>query len=352
MNLRAVLDCHMVGQPEAGDAGNGRYAATFAQALRQTAGPGQSLTTMIAYPGAASELGEGPCVQVPAGNLSRLGHGAARALRGYDAGIFHYVVPPWAPCPLAVVIHDVSFRFHPEWLPRRARLLLNTMVPIAVRRARRVIAVSETVKADTVNFLGVDPDRISVVYPGMHAAFGERPGAAERVFARHGLRDYCLATGDVGPRKNLIALGEAVRRVGGITFVHAGSPGYRGEETLARMGCRTLGRVDAETLADLYAASAVTAMPSLYEGFGLPVVEAMACGAPVLTTRRGSLPEVAGDAAIVTEPDAASLAEGLRAALEPGTASRLREAGPARAAFFSLENAGRTGWAAIEATVR
>jgi glycosyltransferase involved in cell wall biosynthesis len=106
-----------------------------------------------------------------------------------------------------------------------------------------------------------------------------------------------------------------------------------------------------EDLADLYRAAAVTCYPSLYEGFGLPVLEAMACGSPVVASARGAIPEVAADAALLVAPSADGIAEGLRAALEPAVADRLRAAGPARAAAYSPEGMGRAGWAAVrEAT--
>jgi glycosyltransferase involved in cell wall biosynthesis len=105
--------------------------------------------------------------------------------------------------------------------------------------------------------------------------------------------------------------------------------------------------VDDADLADLYRAAAVTAYPSHYEGFGLPVLEAMACACPVVASDRGAIPEVAGDAAILVEPSPRGIAEGLRRAMEPETAARLREAGPARAARYTQEGMGRAAWAAV-----
>ena len=124
-------------------------------------------------------------------------------------------------------------------------------------------------------------------------------------------------------------------------------PGHR----RGRSSARFLGRLVDDELADLYRAAAVTAYPSLYEGFGLPVIEAIACGSPVVASNRGAIPEVAREAALLVEPSAEAIAEGIRAALEPSTSARLRVAGPLRAAQFTHEATGLAGWAAIEAAI-
>ncbi len=350
--MRVAIDCHMLGQPHAGDAGNGRYAATLVRALRATR-PDGDVRALVAYEVAAGDLGDAPTIPVPAGNVARLARGAPRGLAGSDAALFHYVVPLRAPCPLLVIVHDPSFRMFPEWTDRRTRLLLNTLVPLSVRRARRVIAVSHRVKADIVTALGVDPERIDVVRTAPDPRFHAREGAEARVAERFGLGRYCLAVGDVHPRKNIGALAEAVRRVGGIELALVGTPGHRGQEILGGLTSgRFLGRVTDDELADLYSAAAVTAYPSLYEGFGLPVIEAMACGSPVVASNRGAIPEVAADAALLVEPTPDAIAEGLRAALDPSTSDRLRAAGPLRAAEFTHEATGLAGWAAIERALR
>jgi glycosyltransferase involved in cell wall biosynthesis len=166
---------------------------------------------------------------------------------------------------------------------------------------------------------------------------------------RFGLDRYCLAVGDLGPRKNLVGLGEAMRllRDAGLTLALVGKPGPNGARIARDSGGMWLGHVGDRDLADLYRAAAVTAYPSLYEGFGLPVVEAMACGSPVVASNRGALPEVAGDGAILVEPHPAGIAEGIRAALEPATADRLRAAGPARAAHYTAAAMGDAAWAAV-----
>lgn len=351
MSRLAAVDCHMVGAHVAGDAGNGRYAAGLARALAATAGPGETVAALVAQPGADALLGDLRTVPVPAGDIRRLAVGAPRALARVDAdaAVFSYVAPPRSPCPTLLAVHDASFLTHPGWLDRRARAVLRGLVPASARRAGLVLVLSETARADVVAALALDPARVRTVSPYPDPAFTPDAAAAGRVAGRFGLRDYCLAVGDLGPRKNLEALGEAVALLHrpGLRLALVGRPGAGGARIAEAARARWLGWVDDATLADLYRAASVTAYPSRYEGFGLPVVEAMACASPVVASRRGAIPEVAGDAAILTEPEAEAIAEGLRAALEPAEADRLRAAGPARAAAYTPETTGRAGWAAI-----
>jgi len=252
-----------------------------------------------------------------------------------------------------LAVHDATFITNPEWLGARARAVLRGLVPRSARRARAVLALSETAADDVAAALRLPRERVRVVSPYPDPAFRPLDGAADRVRRRFGLDRYCLAVGDLGPRKNLGALGRAVRELDepGLELALVGRPGPGGERIAHEAGGRWLGRVDDETLADLYRAAAVTAYPSLYEGFGLPVVEAMACGSPVVASDRGAIPEVAGDAAILVEPSADGIAAGLGWALEPAVAERLRAAGPERAARYSAEAMGRAAWAAVrEAT--
>ncbi|MEW6583824.1 MAG: glycosyltransferase family 1 protein, partial [Actinomycetota bacterium] len=297
-----------------------------------------------------------PARRVTASNVARLAVAAPRALRvlGSDAAVFTYVVPPVAPCPVAVAVHDVAFLLHPEWFSRRDLRVLRRLVPASARRAATVLALSEAAKADLVAALRLPEERVRVVSPHPAAPFTPAAGAAERVHARFGLDRYCLAVGDVHPRKNLTALATAVRLVGdpGLQLAIAGQPGLRGREILADARGRWLGRVTDDDLADLYRAAAVTCYPSLYEGFGLPVVEAMACGSPVVAAARGAIPEVAGDAAVLVDPTPAGIADGIRAALEPATADRLRAAGTARAARYTPQATGDAAWAALRGTAR
>lgn len=348
--MRVLVDCHMVGQPRAGDAGNGRYAANLVAALAGAAEPGDAIHAAIAHPGAAEALAGALTLALPAGGPRRLLRAAPAALGAIDAdmGVFTYITPPRAPCPVAVIIHDASFVHDPQWLGRRAAGALNALVPRSARRAAVVLAVSETAAGDIVAALGLDPSRVAVVpnYPA--TAFHPRDGARERVMDRFGVRDYVLAVGDVGPRKNLHSLSEAVACLDPRPpLVLVGRPGRDGGRILSATAARWLGHVSDAELSDLYRAAAVTACPSRYEGFDLPAVEAMACASPVVASAGGAHPEVVGAAGLLADPEPAALAEALRAALEPETADRLRAAGPVQAATFSAQRTGAAGWRAL-----
>ena len=258
-----------------------------------------------------------------------------------------FVSPLLNPCPAVVTVYDLSFRLMPEKFPPAQRLYLNTFTAHSVRRARRVIAISESTRADVVRRLGVPAERVDVAYPGLGAAFRPLPrGEVESFRARRGLPDkFVLYLGTLEPRKGLgtlIAALPALRaKHPGLSLVLAGGKGwgYAGlfeqVKTLGLEGAvQWPGYVPAEELPWWYNAAAVFAYPSTYEGFGIPVAEALACGRPVVTTSVSSLPEAAGDAALLAPPgDADALAEALDRALALDPAHLAR--GPAHAARFT-----------------
>jgi glycosyltransferase involved in cell wall biosynthesis len=276
------------------------------------------------------------------------------AARRDGIAVFHgamNVLPRFLPCPSVVTIHDLAFLRWPDQVPARRYRYLSSAVRAAATRAARIITVSECTKADVIELLGVDPERIAVTHLGVDARFRPpAPAALEAFRARHGIaRPFVLAVGNLEPRKNLAALLRAFARLAPEIphdLVLVGAEGWLTGEihaTLAalRLGdrIRMTGFVADEDLPFWYGGADLFAFPSRYEGFGLPVIEAMACGAPVVTSNVSSLPEVAGDAAVLVDPnDDGAIAAGMRRVLTDATlADTLRERGPQRAAIFTWE---------------
>lgn len=234
--------------------------------------------------------------------------------------------PLRSPAPLVVTVHDLAVFRHPDAFNRWARVYGRLVVPRVVAAARRVIAVSEFTKRELVELLRVPEERIRVVPNGIDGAFAPDGPAAGG--------DYVLAVGTLEPRKNLPRLAEAARRAD-VELRVVGARGW-GDVRLRGNGVRWLGELPDAELAALYRGARCFAYPSLYEGFGIPVLEAMACGAPVVTSAGGATEEVAGGAAVLVDPlDASSIAAGIRAAAD-------RRAELARR---GLERARRFTWA-------
>jgi alpha-1,3-rhamnosyl/mannosyltransferase len=225
--------------------------------------------------------------------------------------------------PLVVTVHDLAVLRHPETFNRWTRLYSPRMVPHVLRAARRVIAVSEFTRRELVHLLGVPEERIHVV-----------PNAVDDEFTRDGPAEqgeYVLAVGTLEPRKNLDRLVEAVRRTDTELRI-VGARGWGGVD-VAGNGVRWLGEVSDAELARLYRGAACVAYPSLYEGFGIPVLEAMACGVPVVTTRGTAMEEVANGAAVLVDArDPAEIAAGILRAV--ADRSRLVARGLERARAF------------------
>ena len=248
-----------------------------------------------------------------------------RLLRRHDAALVHtqYAVPARAPCPAVVTVHDLSFERDPSLMPRKDRLVFRRVVPRAVRAAVRVLTVSERTRADLVELYGVPDDRIVVTPNGVDPAFTPDDTVPRGAFV--------LAVGAVQRRKNQAAAAAAAEAVG-LPLVVVGPVKDEGlAAELRARGVDLRGYVTKVELVELYRTAACLIQPSRYEGFGLPVLEAMACGTPVVTVDEAALREVAGDAAVIV--DGAHLADGLRRAL--GERERLVAAGLERARLFS-----------------
>jgi glycosyltransferase involved in cell wall biosynthesis len=260
------------------------------------------------------------------------------ALGRLGASLVHtqYALPLRSPCPVVVTIHDLSFEDDdPALMGRRDRWMFRRVVPRAARRAARVLTVSERTKRDLVDRYGVPPDRVVVTPNGVDPAFGPDGKSASNTVSH---APYVLAVGAVQHRKNQLAALSAAREAGLDLVVVGPVKDERVAAELRAGGARLEGYVAVERLAELYRGAACLVQSSRYEGFGLPVVEAMASGTPVVAVSDPALVEVAGDAAVVV--DEGQLADGIRRAL--AEADHLRKAGLARARVFSWERTAET----------
>lgn len=225
-----------------------------------------------------------------------------------------FVAPP-VKAPLIATIHDLSYLIVPEFAHPSLKRYLESSVPRTLRRASHVIAVSEMTRQDIIERYHVEPSRVTTIYNGVDGWFYEpdRP-AVERAIEHFGLRrPYFIIVGTVEPRKNhltlLHAFAQLYEKRKDVSLAIVGSPGWLSEPIIAEieksamsMPVRYLRFVDDTWIPALYAGSVALVAPSWYEGFGLPVLEAMACGAAVITSDRGSLPEVASGNAILVPP--------------------------------------------------
>jgi glycosyltransferase involved in cell wall biosynthesis len=253
--------------------------------------------------------------------------------RARGADVLHcptYRGPVRSRVPLVVTVHDLAVFRHPEAFPPWTRTYSRVVVPRVVRAARIVAAVSEFTAGELETVLRVPRERIRVV-----------PNAADATFTDAGPReegDYVLAVGTLEPRKNLARTITAAQRLG-VELRVAGARGWGGVEACGN-GVRWEGEVGDEQLARLYRGALCVAYPSLYEGFGIPVLEAMACGAPVVTSRGGATDEVAGGAAVLVDPqDVSSIASGIEEAI--ARRDELRAAGLRRASAYSWDASAR-----------
>jgi glycosyltransferase involved in cell wall biosynthesis len=278
-------------------------------------------------------------------------------LRREDIDLLHspaLVGPILGGRPFVVTVHDLSYHYYPEAFRAANRGYLALFGRHSVRRARRVIAVSQSTKDDLVRHYGLPAARVDVVYHGVDEAFRPLPAADVAAFcARQGLPErFLLFVGTLEPRKNVTRLVEAYARLPQTCpqLVLVGGKGWFYEEVLRRveelgLGSRVhlAGYVPAEDLPYWYNAAEVLVYPSLYEGFGLPPLEAMACGTPVISSTSSSLPEVAGDAGLLVDPvDVDALASAMERVLrDAGLRAQMRSAGLRRAKLFTWEAAAR-----------
>ena len=296
----------------------------------------------------------------PAPSAIRIPFGLPARVQADRVDVLHvtYVAPPIVSSRVVATVHDISYELFPETFSARDKAILKTLVPGTLRRADAVITVSESSKRDIVNHYGTSPDKIMVVYQSIAPNFRVLPkdDALRERLGHFGIRGpYILAVGNLQPRKNLYRLILAYARL-----LRNGT--YRGklalvgkskwqESSLFQLAHELglddqilfTGYVSDEDLVALYNGADVFVYPSLYEGFGLPPLEAMACGCPVVASDSSSLPEVVGDAGLLAPPqsdDAIAWAIS-RLVFEPGLRAELMARGLERVQRFSMTGAAR-----------
>lgn len=294
-------------------------------------------------------------------------------LRQDGADILHcqYLAPPFLPCSYVLALHDVLHESHPAFYPAGMRLLMRRLYPIAARRAAMVLTCSAYSRREIVRYYGVPEERVVSIPLAADEAF--RPACSEtereaaRVTARrYGVEgDYVLFVGRVEPRKNIPGLVRAFRALlacgrRNLTLVIAGmvdplfAARLKGDIGLDDPHVALIGRVAQEDLPHLYQGAKLFAFPSHAEGFGLPPLEAMACGIPVVCSNTTSLPEVVADAAIMVAPaDETTLVAAMERLLDDGELrARLGAAGLARSRTFSWDRTGRETLGAYQHVLR
>jgi glycosyltransferase involved in cell wall biosynthesis len=293
-------------------------------------------------------------------------------LRRDPVDVLHvqYTAPPLAPCAVVATIHDLSFEHLPETFKRRSRAQLRLTVRHTARNAAQILTLSEFSRRDLIATYGIEPDRVAVTPPAASSLFKPVTNETElrRIRMTYGIeRDYILALGSIQPRKNLVRLIKAYSSLWRPAemalpqLVIAGKRGWLEEETIrtaeqspAHADIRFIGYVPDADLPALYSGAFCFAYPSYFEGFGLPVLEAMQCGVPVIAGNRTSLPEVVGNSGLMVDPlDEAEIARALREMIENSDQrAELRVKGLARASQFSWKTTAQLTLEAYEKAFR
>ncbi len=351
--MRILIDAHVVGERETG---NETYMVNLLRELARI-NRDDEIVVAAAHPECVEPLIEGgrACTMVPvsASPVRRLLYDLPiLAVRhNVDVLCVTYSGPLIVNRPMVAVVHDVSFKRHPEWFSPRDRVVLTLGVAVTARRASAVVTLSEFSKREIAATCGVWADRIRVTSLAAGPEFVPHGDDDNAVLARYGLRrPYLLAVGNLQPRKNLLRLIEAFNRLRGredfrhnLVLVGNAQWGAAVASEIDRLALadrvKATGYVSSRDLPAIYRGADLFVYPSLYEGFGLPVLEAMACGTPVLASNGSAIPEVAGSAARLVDVESVpALADGIaELCSQPELRAQLRELGLARSRMFTWE---------------
>ena len=365
-------------------AGLGRYAEELVSALQVQAGSQARTRYSVLYHDAAAAQNTAFVARLPQiridqptypwrlrallAQLLNLNQSALFADQSVE--IFHateHLLPRFKGIKTAFTLHDLIFKFYPKYHLPRNWIYLQVAMPIFLRRADAVICVSEHTRRDAQRIYRLPERKTHVIYEGVHPRFKPMQDARvlDAVRTRHKLPErFVLAVGTIEPRKNLMTLFSAFQALlvqqpqyADMHLVIVGKQGWLFEETLQAVTqhglqerVRFTGWLPDEDLPAVYALAQAVAMPSVYEGFGFPALEGLACAVPVLCSNASSLPELVGDAAMLLPPlDVAAWTSGLHRVLsDPVFADALRARGPHQAAKFTWENAARQTQAVYE----
>ena len=361
--MRIAIDAHTVGTKLGG---NESYAVNLIEALAEIDSVNQYtiyVTTSEAHERFSSRW---PNFKVrstlPHTPLIRIPLILSAELRKNPVDVLHvqFTAPPFAPCPVVVSIHDLSFEHLPQTFNRRSRTQLRLTVRHSARRAARILSLSEHTRRDIIETYGINPHRVTAIPIAAPVHFGPISDNRELQRVRHNYGidgDYILSVGSIQPRKNLARLVRAYASLRGEgsadklpKLVLVGKCAWLYDETLRtldELGVRDsvilTGYVPESDLPALYSSALCFVYPSYFEGFGLPPLEAMKCGAPVIVGNRTSLPEVVGDAGLTVDPfDVDAIAGAIRKLMnDPTLRAKLSQKGQDRASAFTWRETAR-----------
>jgi glycosyltransferase involved in cell wall biosynthesis len=361
--LRIAIDAHAVG---AKLGGNESYAVNLIEALAQIDSANHYTIYITTAEARERFQGRWPNFKVratlPHTPLIRIPLTLSAELRKNPVDVLHvqFTAPPFCPCPVVVSIHDLSFEHLPQTFKRRSRTQLRLTVRHSARRAARIISLSEHGRRDIIETYGITAERVSAIPLAAPAHFAPVHDNRELQRVRHNYGidgDYILTVGSIQPRKNLARLVQAYASLRGNKsadklpkLVLVGKSGWLYDDTLRALKETGVadtvvltGYVPQEDLPALYSGALCFVYPSYFEGFGLPPLEAMKCGAPVIVGNKTSLPEVVGDAALTVDPfDVEAIASAMQRVIEsPALREELSIKGRARAETFDWRETAR-----------